>query len=89
MSDSPITERQHFWLDHLRSAEAFDGSVADYARYRLTYSLIRSVSLEHAGQLPRTLCAREFLAIQTIYGQGDASTRSTSPLVADVPLFVR
>lgn len=32
MSDSPITERQQFWLDHLRSAEAFDGSVADYAR---------------------------------------------------------
>jgi transposase-like protein len=32
MSDLPITERQQFWLDHIQSAEAFDGSVADYAR---------------------------------------------------------
>jgi hypothetical protein len=32
MSDTPITERQQYWLDHIRAAEAFDGSVADYAR---------------------------------------------------------
>jgi hypothetical protein len=32
MSDIPITERQQYWLDHIRPAEAFDGSLADYAR---------------------------------------------------------
>lgn len=32
MSDTPITERQQFWLDHVRAAEDFDGSIADYAR---------------------------------------------------------
>jgi hypothetical protein len=32
MSDAPVTERQQYRLDHIRSAEAFDGSIADYAR---------------------------------------------------------
>jgi hypothetical protein len=32
MSDTPITERQQFWLDHIQAADAFDGSIADYAR---------------------------------------------------------
>ena len=32
MSKTPITERQQCWLDHLRAAEVFDGSIADYAR---------------------------------------------------------
>jgi hypothetical protein len=27
-----LTERQQHWLDHIQAAEAFDGSVADYAR---------------------------------------------------------
>ena len=32
MSDTPITERQQHWLDHIQAAETFDGSIADYAR---------------------------------------------------------
>jgi hypothetical protein len=32
MSKTPITERQQYWLDHIRAADAFDGSIADYAR---------------------------------------------------------
>lgn len=32
MSDTHITERQQHWLDHIRAAEAFVGSIADYAR---------------------------------------------------------
>lgn len=32
MSNSEITERQQDWLDHIKAAEDFDGSVADYAR---------------------------------------------------------
>jgi hypothetical protein len=32
MSDTPITERQRYWLDHIQAAEAFVGSIADYAR---------------------------------------------------------
>jgi hypothetical protein len=32
MSDTPITERQQYWLDHIQAADAFDGSIADYAR---------------------------------------------------------
>ena len=32
MNDTPITERQQYWLDHVRAAEEFDGSIADYAR---------------------------------------------------------
>ena len=32
MSDTPITERQQYCLDHIQAAEAFDGSIADYAR---------------------------------------------------------
>ncbi len=32
MGDTPITERQQHWLDHIRAADAFDGSIADYAR---------------------------------------------------------
>lgn len=32
MSDTPITERQQHWLDHIQAAAVFDGSIADYAR---------------------------------------------------------
>ncbi len=32
MSETPITERQQYWPDHIRAAEDFDGSIADYAR---------------------------------------------------------
>ena len=32
MSDTPITERQQYWLDHIQAAEAFDCSIADNAR---------------------------------------------------------
>ncbi len=32
MSDTLITERQQHWLNHVQAAEAFDGSIADYAR---------------------------------------------------------
>ncbi len=32
MSDTEITERQQYWLDHIQAAKAFDGSIADYAR---------------------------------------------------------
>ena len=32
MSDTPITERQQYWLDHIQAADAFDGSIANYAR---------------------------------------------------------
>ena len=32
MSNPPITERQQYWLDHIRAAKDFDGSIADYAR---------------------------------------------------------
>ena len=32
MTDTPITERQHYWLDDIRAADAFDGSMAYYAR---------------------------------------------------------
>ncbi|KUJ78769.1 hypothetical protein AWR36_015840 [Microbulbifer flavimaris] len=32
MRDATITERQQHWLDHIRAADAFDGSIADYAR---------------------------------------------------------
>ena len=29
---STLTEKQQYWSEHLQKAEAFDGSVADYAR---------------------------------------------------------
>jgi hypothetical protein len=32
MGDSSITERQQYWLDPVRAAQAYDGSIADYAR---------------------------------------------------------
>lgn len=32
MSDIPINVRQQYWLNHIRAAEAFYGSIADYAR---------------------------------------------------------
>ena len=32
MSATSITERQQYWLDPIRAAEDFDGSIADYAR---------------------------------------------------------
>jgi transposase len=32
MSDTPITERQQYWLDHIRAADASDGSIAGYER---------------------------------------------------------
>ena len=32
MSDVTITERQQYWLDHIRAAAAFDGNLAEYAR---------------------------------------------------------
>ena len=32
MSDTEITERQQYWLDHIRAAEAHEESIAAYAR---------------------------------------------------------
>lgn len=32
MSDVTITERQQYWLDHIRDAAALDGNLAAYAR---------------------------------------------------------
>jgi hypothetical protein len=32
MSEITITERQQYWLGHLQAAEAFDGTLAEYAR---------------------------------------------------------
>ena len=31
-SETPIAERQQYWLDHIQSADTFDGSIADCAR---------------------------------------------------------
>ena len=32
MSEATITERQQHWLNHIKAADGYDGSVADYAR---------------------------------------------------------
>ncbi len=32
MSKAVITERQQYWLDHIRAADAFDGSLVEYAK---------------------------------------------------------
>ena len=32
MRDTPITERQQYWLNHIQAAEVFEGNIADYAR---------------------------------------------------------
>lgn len=31
MSDVTFTERQQYWLDHVRAAATFDGNLAEYA----------------------------------------------------------
>ena len=31
MADTPITERQKFWRDHVLAAAAFDGTILEYA----------------------------------------------------------
>lgn len=68
MSDSPITERQQFWLDHLRSAEAFDGSVADYARaHELTPKELYQwkTILTRRGLLPGKKRGSDFVQVVT------------------------
>ena len=32
MSEKAITERQQYWLDHIRAAAAFEGSLVEYAK---------------------------------------------------------
>ncbi len=32
MTATPITQRQQYWLGHIRAAEDFDGRIADYSR---------------------------------------------------------
>lgn len=32
MRDTPITGQKQEWLNHIRAADTFDGSIADYAR---------------------------------------------------------
>ena len=32
MADTPITERQKFWRDHVLAAAAFDGTIVEYAK---------------------------------------------------------
>jgi hypothetical protein len=32
MREATITEQQRHWLNHIKAADAFDGSVADYVR---------------------------------------------------------
>ena len=31
MADTPITERQKFWRDHVLAAAAYDGTIVEYA----------------------------------------------------------
>ena len=31
MADTPITERQKFWRDHVLAAATFDGTIVEYA----------------------------------------------------------
>ena len=32
MADTPITERQKFWRDHVLAAATFDGTIVEYAK---------------------------------------------------------
>ena len=32
MADTPITERQKFWREHVLAAAAFDGTIVEYAK---------------------------------------------------------
>ena len=32
MSDTPITERRQYWLDHIGAVDTADGGIADAAR---------------------------------------------------------
>ena len=32
VADTPITERQKFWRDHVLAAAAFDGTIVEYAK---------------------------------------------------------
>jgi len=32
VADTPITERQKFWRDHVPAAAAFDGTIVEYAK---------------------------------------------------------
>ncbi len=68
MSDSPISERQQFWLDHIQSAEAFDGSVADYARaHELTPKELYQwkTILTRRGMLPGKKSSSDFVRVVT------------------------
>ena len=68
MSDSPITERQQFWLDHIQLAEAFDGSVADYARaHELTPKELYQwkTILTRRGLLPGKKRGSDFVQVVT------------------------
>jgi len=68
MSALPITERQQFWLDHLRSAEVFDGSVADYARaHELTPKELYQwkTILTRRGLLPGKKRGSDFVQVVT------------------------
>ena len=68
MSDSPITERQQFWLDHIQAADVFDGSVADYARaHELTPKELYQwkTILTRRGLLPGKKRGSDFVQVMT------------------------
>jgi len=68
MSETTITERQQHWLNHIKAADSFDGSVADYARAEgLTPKELYQwkTVLTRRGLLPGKKIRSDFVAVAT------------------------
>ena len=61
MSEQTITERQQYWLDHIRAADAFEGSLVKYAKANgiEPYAYLRTVFTE----LPNATTVEEIEAL--------------------------
>ena len=55
MSKSVITERQQYWLDHVQAAEAFNGTLVEYAK-------VEGLKVKDLYQWKTILTRRRFLA---------------------------
>ena len=83
MSKAVITERQQYWLDHIRAADAFDGSLVEYAKaegmkvkdlYQWKTVLIRRGFVAK----PIPLAIDNFLVVSKLVTRSKPSVTSTS-----------
>lgn len=82
MQDKPLTERQHYWLEHIKSWNKSGKKMLEYARdqdfpVRAMYDAKKA--LVKKGILPRSSCNTHFQQVQIIKSSNKSEWRIALP----------